>query len=109
MRATRAPKVSRCVEKFLSQVVEKIVRNRALVQDLQACSHSWTKLSTLVIPTPRPVLIPGRNAPPLSFRRRKAEESAALHIVAESILRCSQCRGTRPRPPPDLHESPCTT
>jgi hypothetical protein len=77
--------------------------------DAQACSHSWAKLSTLVIPTPRPVLIPGRNSPPLSFRRRKAEESAALHILAESILRYCQCRGTRPRPPPDLHASPCTT
>jgi hypothetical protein len=40
----------------------------------------------------RSVLIPGRNSPPLSFGRRKAEESAALHIVAESILRCPQLK-----------------
>jgi hypothetical protein len=119
--------------------------------DAQACSHSCTKLPTLVIPTPspvlipgrnsppssfrrpglfsflgetlhpchsdaKPVLIPGRNSPPLSFRRRKAEESAALHIVAESILRCSQLKrqasppARRARhPPPDLHASPFTT
>jgi hypothetical protein len=37
--------------------------------DAQACSHSCTKLPTLVIPTPSPVLIPGRNSPPSSFRR----------------------------------------
>ncbi|PYX46411.1 MAG: hypothetical protein DMG83_07515 [Acidobacteria bacterium] len=39
--------------KVLPKVVENNCTEPCLVQDLQACSHSWAKLSTLVIPTPK--------------------------------------------------------
>src|SRR5438309_10092770 len=104
--------------KVLPEVVEKNCTEPCLVQDLQACSHSWTKLPTLVIPTPKlstlVIPTPGllsfrrRSSPPLSFRRQASCHSDAealhpchsdderrrnlrhYHTVAESILRCCQ-------------------
>src|SRR5437660_8975274 len=111
--------------KVLPEVVEKNCTEPCLVQDLQACSHSWTKLPTLVIPTPKlstlVIPTPGllsfrrRSSPPLSFRRRKAEESAALPRCCRiDFAMLSMKRQASPparrarRPPLHLHASPCT-
>jgi len=101
--------------KVLPKVVEKNCTEPCLVQDLQACSHSWTKLPTLVIPTPGLLSFRRRSSPPLSFRRRKAEESAALpHCCRIDFAMLSMKRQASPparrarRPPLHLHASPCT-
>src|SRR5438309_5154194 len=91
MGATRPPEVSPCVEKFCRKLWKTIVRNLALYK------------------TSRPVLIPGRISPPLSFRRRTAEESAALpHCCRIDFAMLSMKRqASRPPDEQDARLSTC--